>query len=371
MECEFCKSILQSKTSLNNHMKTNKKCLELQSNNSLNTITTLLQCEYCNKNYSKSNLNKHLNICKIKSKITIEKLLSENENFKTDIEKLLNENETLLSENSQLRIDIQKLSSDNKNVQELKNYIIKIETENAIYKKDHETVNNIAKIDHETITNIAKQPKTTTTNNITNKLSVYDADEIKNRFSNAISDIKPADLYDGQKSIGRFVGPCLTNEDGTKMMSCTDYARHIFIRKDSHENINRDVKCKNLADLIEPIASAKAHEMIKEDCSSRIKSFRLASLKKQVIKRQEVIVDLTQHLIGHKNGSSEWKNTIKTISKRENENERDRNEIEILEQEGVKHVDDICDTKLIECANEIREMNKDSSRFSRTVSEYM
>jgi hypothetical protein len=371
MECKHCKSVLLTKKSLTNHIKTNKKCLEIQSKNKLNIVVTeLLQCEYCNKSYSKSNLIKHLEVCKVKSKITIEKLLLENEKIKTDNERLLSENEKfriqidlLVSENDSLVSENSKLSHDNENIQELKNYIIKLETANDIYKTDHQT-----------ITEIAKQPKNTTNtnnNNIINNLSVYDSNEIKNRFSNAINDIKPADLYDGQKSLGRFIAPCLKNEDGTKMISCTDYARNVFVYKDKNGNINKDIKCKNLADLIEPIASAKADEMIKEDCNTRIKSFRLSSLKKDVIKRQEVILDLSRNLLGYKIGSSDWKMVNKSISEREKENERDRNEIEILEEEGIRHTEDICDTKLIDGANEIKDMTKDSSRFSKTLSECM
>ena len=42
------------------------------------------------------------------------------------------------------------------------------------------------------------------------------------------------------------------------MITCTDYSRNVFVYKDKNGNINKDIKCKNLADLIEPIASAKA-----------------------------------------------------------------------------------------------------------------
>lgn len=51
------------------------------------------------------------------------------------------------------------------------------------------------------------------------------------------------------------------------------YARNVFVYKDKNGNINKDIKCKNLADLIEPIASAKADELIKEDYYIRMRSF--------------------------------------------------------------------------------------------------
>ena len=140
---------------------------------------------------------------------------------------------------------------------ELKEKNIKLESENNIYKKDHETV-----------TSIAKQPKIT---NNYNNLSVYNDDVIKDRFTSAMNNIKPSDLYDGQKSIGRFVAPCLQNDDGTKMITCSDFARNVFIVKDEEGNLNKDIKCRNLASIIEPIATAKVDELIKEDNDKRWK----------------------------------------------------------------------------------------------------
>ena len=108
MECNFCKSILNSVSSLNYHIKNNKKCLEIQSKTIGNINSALIECEYCSKKFA--NIKKHLSICKEKKK---------------DNEKLILEYE--------------------KKIQELKEYIIKLETENNIYKKDHETISDIAK----------------------------------------------------------------------------------------------------------------------------------------------------------------------------------------------------------------------------------
>lgn len=345
MECDFCKNILSSKSSLNYHKKNNKKCLEMQNKNKLDINSCLKVCEYCNKSFSISNINTHITNCKIKKKSDYEKLNNEYEKLKNEYEH-----------------KIQELKNEYENkIQELKDYIIKLETENSIYKKDHETIGDIA-----------KQPKTT--NNIINNLSVYDDDEIKNRFHLALSNIKPSDLYDGQKSIGRFVAPCLKNDDGTKMLSCTDYSRNVFIYKDKHGNVNKDIKCKNLAELIEPIASAKADELIKEDYCNRMKSFRLSTLQNQINKRQHEIKNLNEHLLGVEKNSKKWKYIKETIDKKENDNLNDINEIEELENEGITNEDedeekDKYSTKLIVAADDIKEMQKDSTKFSKVLSE--
>ena len=365
MECQFCKNILKTISSLNYHIKNNKKCLEIQSKNKLDINSSLIVCKYCEKKFSLTNINKHIISCKIKKKIENEKIIDNYINIQNknkEIEKynqeLINKTQDLNNQIQNLNNQIQKLIYDNKNIQELKDYIIKLETENSIYKKDHETISDIA-----------KQPKTlTNTNNIINNLSTYDHDEIKNRFCVALSNIKPSDLYDGQKSIGRFVAPCLKNEDGTKMLSCTDHTRNVFVYKDKNGNVNKDIKCKNLVDLIEPIASAKADELIKEDYDIKMKSFRLTTLYNQINKRIEEIKYFKNHLLGLENNSKKWKYIKELIKQKEDENIKDKNEIEDLENKGIIE-NNTYDDKLIVAVDDIKDMQKDSTKFSKVLSE--
>ena len=86
MECQFCKSILKTLSSLNYHMKNNKKCLEIQYETVDNVKSDLIICEYCNKSFS--NIKKHSNICKEKKKEIKEKFELEFENFKIENEKM-------------------------------------------------------------------------------------------------------------------------------------------------------------------------------------------------------------------------------------------------------------------------------------------
>ena len=316
MKCNFCKSELRTLSSLNYHKKNNKKCLEIQHN----------------------------------------------ANFQTIIEKLQSDNEKLQSDNDKLQSDNEKLQFE---LKEMKVYLEKIEFENNIYKKDHETV-----------TSIAKQPKITTkiTNNY-NNLSVYNDDVIKDRFTSAINNIKPSDLYDGQKSIGRFVAPCLQNDDGTKMITCSDFARNVFIVKDDEGNLNKDIKCRNLANIIEPIATAKVDELIKEDNDKRWKVNRLNILKKQLMNREMDIENLENHLLGLEKYSQKWCYVKEQIIQKEKENELDFEELEQLDEDNNNvvhhhhtHVINY-DEKLAVAADDIKEMKKDSSKFSKTLSE--
>ena len=81
MNCEYCKNFLRTLSSLNYHKKNNKKCLLLQSKLKVEVESSLILCKFCSNNFSISNINNHIKICK-KKKENLEKLLesSINEN---------------------------------------------------------------------------------------------------------------------------------------------------------------------------------------------------------------------------------------------------------------------------------------------------
>ena len=67
--CNFCKNKLSNEYLLKRHQKTNKKCISIQSkilNNEDDEKSIIVSCEFCLKNFSKYDLKRHLNTCKIK-----------------------------------------------------------------------------------------------------------------------------------------------------------------------------------------------------------------------------------------------------------------------------------------------------------------
>ena len=369
MECEFCKSNLKSLSSLNYHKKTNKKCLELQNKKS-DKIISLVLCNFCEKHFTK--INKHLLTCKKKKEKDSEQISIENnesriltKKLKSDYKSLLNKYKPLKEEYKPLKEENKTLKEENKTLKEefqkLKDYIIELETERKIYKKDHET-----------ITSLAKQPKNSINNNNYN-LSVYDDKIIRERFTLALTNAKPSDLYEGQKSIGRFVAPCLKNDDGTTMISCSDSSRNVFVYKDGEGNINKDVKCKSLATLIEPIATAKVDELMKEDDEKRRKMSKKRVLKNNVRDRIIAIEKLESHIIGYAEGTTGWMRVRSQIEGKQNENSRDLTELRILDNDETNYDSDcdFYDEKLVVAADDIKEMKKDSCKFSKTISEYV
>ncbi len=64
MECQFCKKVLSSTSSLNYHQKNTKSCLKIQGKEVSNKK---IQCEFCKKVLSsKSSYKRHIDICSYK-----------------------------------------------------------------------------------------------------------------------------------------------------------------------------------------------------------------------------------------------------------------------------------------------------------------
>ena len=82
MECQYCKKILRTISSLNQHQKTVKSCLKLQGED----IKGKYVCDFCKKDYqTKSDLNIHQNTCKFKRNKDIQEEVN---NLKRELEVL-------------------------------------------------------------------------------------------------------------------------------------------------------------------------------------------------------------------------------------------------------------------------------------------
>ena len=83
MECQYCKKILSSISSLNYHQKNTKSCLSIQGK----VLNTKVKCEYCDKLLaSKSSQQRHMNVCGNKYKYIEDELCD----TKQEIEMLKN-----------------------------------------------------------------------------------------------------------------------------------------------------------------------------------------------------------------------------------------------------------------------------------------
>jgi hypothetical protein len=379
-ECQYCKHTLSTKSNLTYHQKNNKKCLLIQESISKdNTSSFLKKCEYCDKLFNSNTIKKHLIVCSIKKELDYQNKIFSLEGDVLVLEKTKLEQESKICslkktnldqeinicnlQNKISELETKFLESEKKNF-ELNTLNIKLQTENNIYEKDHQIISNLA-----------QQPKTTTTNtnNIINNMAVYDNKLITDRFSDILNTIKPVDLYDGQESISRFIAPCLKNDDGTQLYKCTDYSRGVYIKKDKDGNLIKDINGKNLVELIEPIATKKAEELLEEDNNKRDKQRKLKYLKNHIQNQYDELENLKQHIKGYKVESERWKYHNKKIKTIEDDIEKSIEEQEDLETEGIYDIEleDLCDTKLTDGVNDIKNMKKDHTKFSKKLSKIL
>jgi chromosome segregation ATPase len=138
MECNYCKNILSTKSSLKLHQTTAKFCLKLQG---VKNIKELFCCELCGKDFQrKLHLNKHKNICESVKKENKEKENKENSDSKKENSDLKKEKED--KENRDLKKekedkenrDLKKEKEDKEN-RDLKK-------ENSDLKKEKEDLKN-------------------------------------------------------------------------------------------------------------------------------------------------------------------------------------------------------------------------------------
>ena len=195
-ECEFCKNIFSSSSSLENHKKTAKFCLKIQHKES-----TEFYCKFCNKVLStKSRLTTHLDVCKLKR-------------IETPEEKLLKD------QNEQLR---QQIKEKDMIIRE-KDQIIKDLAEKAI-SNAKPTINN------------------NNTNNTINNLQVMSDDHIRDQAKNLTID----HIKRGALGYSEYFLEYPLKE----RVACTDYARRKLKYKNENGEIVTDPEMTNLAERL-------------------------------------------------------------------------------------------------------------------------
>ena len=254
MDCEYCKKTLSTKSNLSYHQKNNKACLTIQQKENENEIEIeLVNCEFCNKSFSESNLIKHLKKCKIKIDKEIENFKKE-KNF--EIKKLKEQHEL---ETEKLRKEINQLNFE----------IVSLKAENNIFSKGHQEM-----------IKLAKQPKTTK-NNITIGGNNFfnDTEKVKDIIN---SKLDRFDIAAGQKGIAQFASKnILKDDDGLLKYVCTDSSRGIFNLLHDNGESEKDLKAKKLTDLLfESGLKTKTHDIgkslwTKEDGSHDGEKFRM------------------------------------------------------------------------------------------------
>ena len=226
MECQFCKKILSSNSSLNFHQKNTKSCIKIQNIENTNGIHT---CSLCNKHFNvKANLLRHQDVCKANNKFILD--------LKDELQISINNNEKLKQQLLLLRQQVISLQSDKLDLQE--------------------------RYDHLAET-LAKRSTTTTTNNTINNImnmSVFDKSE--DDINKIVEENYDKNyLIQGQKGVARFTSMyVLKSEDKTKppIYLITDKSRGNGKYKVSESETVTDIGMSGLTKKVQPSIKKKA-----------------------------------------------------------------------------------------------------------------
>ena len=207
-DCEYCKKSFVGKSTLKQHQKTAKFCLELQGSH-----TNHFECAYCKKSLSTNErLQSHLNICKSKESHDIS---DREERLKKEYEERLIQKDLYYEEKLQEKVE----------------YITKLEA-------------RLEKFEN-TVSAMAAEPKNTKTTNIVvnNMLNLTQEHVTKVLDEHLTKNI----VAGGQKGLAQMVcEKMLTGPDGKLMYKCVDPSRQNFEFINDDGDIERDVKAKKL-----------------------------------------------------------------------------------------------------------------------------
>ncbi len=336
MECNYCKSVFSTKTSLNNHQRIAKYCLKIQGK----TEKEDFKCIGCLKSFLRNyEYQRHLTICNASDNINT---------YKIKIVELEEKNKSLNIQNEEYKIQIKDLQDK---LEKLASQAINRPT----------TTNN-------TTTN-------TNTNNIMN-LAPLDMNVLTEKLKRMINDnMTEQHLLEGQEGIAKLVASCFTLEDGRKLITCTDTSRGVWKSKDTNGNILKDIKANNIAKTVQPIAVSKADILIDLDGKKRTKIYELRDIEKRKKERLDLDEKDEATMKGMKKGSGHYRMYEERIRKRNEERIKDEELEEQLLQEFreadelylINLDDDEKPFKLYAGKEDIKNLKEDSIKFSNSL----
>jgi hypothetical protein len=204
--CTFCNTDFDKKSSLTRHQTTARFCLKLQETNNTKIEKRLFECESCKKELtSKPRLEYHINICKEKKKLDMQKLTQTDNQKYTDLQLQIN----------QLK----------KELEETKTRSVVANTNNTI---------NITNFDN-------------STHNYGSILTYMTPEVVKETFE---KNYKLEDFFGAQKALAEFTTKNFLMGKNKALYLCKDKARNRFSFTDEDKNEIEDLNAAILIKLV-------------------------------------------------------------------------------------------------------------------------
>jgi hypothetical protein len=265
-KCEYCNNILSSMSSLNNHQKTNKKCLsKRRENNFIINKKEFICPDCCFKTLLKQQIILHK--CRPEHIEVYKNFLLAKEQIQIHIlENKLLENK-LIEKNNEKEY---KLSLEKNNEKEYKLSLEKIE---KLKHKNEKLKTQLKENFDKQVTTyqnqlftLASKPTSIKIQNLNNVLTSLDFKEntIKEKVDNNFT---LEYLSEGIKGVAKFTKEHIINpsEDGKQKYICSDPSRGTFKYKDENGVIQKDVKATKLKKAIQEPIINKTNTLISHE----------------------------------------------------------------------------------------------------------
>jgi hypothetical protein len=289
MECEYCKQILKTQSSLKQHQKTAKYCLFKQNKSHSEQEHT---CNFCSKSFTlKSSLEKHLRICKENNPVIQEQLqlLDEKSNELEQIKKKLSVKDKIIKK---IRSDFEKTIADKDMIiQEQKLIIKQFQEEQSSQIKD---LNNRMQC---MLEKAIDKPSTSTinqntTNNLINNLLPITTEHLDEQVQYLTID----HVKHGAVGYAKYA----LEHPLKDRLVCTDTSRKKGKYKDSDGNIVSDPEMASITKKLFLAIKDRNSELITEyanDLKVKLDSFGFSSNNEMSTEEADEVTSLTDELI--------------------------------------------------------------------------
>ena len=288
MECEYCKQILKTASSLNQHQKTAKYCLSKQNKEPIKEHV----CSFCGTGFLvKSTLNSHLRICKASSPIVQEQLHLLDET-KTLLElSLLREKETSIELEKKIivkdriikkiRIECEKKLAEQKLIIEEQKLIIK-EFQDEQRKQNKDLTDRIQCMAEKAIAKPSTVNQTNNTNQIINNMMpITDA-----HLQEHVQNLNPLHVQNGASGYAKYALEFPLKD----MIVCTDFQRRNCKYKDENGNVVSDPEMTKITKRLFSAIKERNDELINEYSAVLQEKWKaLNALENPDINKQESI----------------------------------------------------------------------------------
>jgi hypothetical protein len=251
MECLYCKTVLKTISSLNQHQKTAKYCLSKQHKKPEKQY----ECCFCNTGFTvKSALHSHLSICKANTPI-IQEQLQELDIVKKKLESSLLREDDLTIKIKKITNDYEKKLSEQKLIIEEQKLAIK-DFQDGQRKQINDLNDRIQSMAEKAIAKPSTINQTTTTNQIINNmLPITDA-----HLQEHVQNLNPVHVQNGASGYAKYALEFPLKD----MIVCTDFQRRNCKYKDENGNVVSDPEMTKITKRLFSAIKERNEELINE-----------------------------------------------------------------------------------------------------------